>query len=78
MKMKEHYKLVFFVLLTRKGTRLGNTAYRKRTDRYLHKASNHHPDQKYGIIKTFLERATRICEPEELNIELIHLYDAFS
>ena len=80
MEMEENHKLAFLdVLLTRKGTWLGHTVYRKptHTDRYLHRASNHHPAQKYGIIKTLSERATRICEPEELNTELTHLYAAF-
>ncbi|XP_071439841.1 uncharacterized protein [Hetaerina americana] len=46
------------VLVTRKldGT-LGHSVYRKptHTDRYLHATSHHHPQQKAGVIKTFLQ-----------------------
>lgn len=56
---------------------MGHTVYRKPTytDRYLH--SNHHPQQKRGIIKTLADRARNICEPELLNAGLKHLIDAF-
>lgn len=63
------------VLVTRKETTLGHTVYRKptHTDRYLHNTSNHHPCQRKGIIKTLVDRARRICEPEQLATELEHL-----
>ncbi|KAJ8911010.1 hypothetical protein NQ315_003572 [Exocentrus adspersus] len=58
---------------------LGHTVYRKRThtDRYLNKDSNHHPGQKRDIIKTLVERARRICDPEDIEKELKHLEEAF-
>ena len=79
METEENNKLAFLdVLLTRNEKSLGHSVYRKptHTDRYLHRNSNHHPSQKYGIIKTLTERARRICEPKTLNAELEHLKNA--
>ncbi|KAJ8916997.1 hypothetical protein NQ315_012913 [Exocentrus adspersus] len=78
---EEDVKLLFLdMLVSRKadGT-VGHTFYRKPTytDRYLNKDSNHHPRQKRGIIKTLVERARRICDPEDIDKELKHLEEAF-
>lgn len=65
-----------YKLITRTNDlHLKHTVYRKptHTDRYLHKTSNHHPRQKFGVIKTLVERAKRICEPEQLGKELHYL-----
>ncbi|XP_071453563.1 uncharacterized protein [Hetaerina americana] len=64
------------VLVTRKldGT-LGHSVYRKpkHTDRYLHATSNHHPQQKAGVIKTLFSRAERVSDAESLPAEKKHL-----
>jgi hypothetical protein len=77
MEKEKQKQLAFLdVLVTRKPCgRLGHTVYRKstHTDRYLNKESNHHPQQKRGVIKTLTNRAIRICEPELLPKELNHL-----
>ncbi|GJQ87172.1 hypothetical protein Trydic_g12525 [Trypoxylus dichotomus] len=61
----------------RDGT-LGHRVYRKPThsDRYLHYNSNHHPKQKRAVIKTLVDRAARICEPQRIEQELQHLNQA--
>lgn len=70
-------KLPFLdVLVTRKvDGSLGHSVYRipTHTDRYLNKNSNHHPGQKRAMMKTLINRATRICEPHLLQAELRHL-----
>ena len=70
-------KLPFLdVLVIKKPTgELGHTVYRKatHTDRYLNANSNHHPAQKRTVIKTLLNRANKIAEPEYLGQELDHL-----
>ncbi|KAK9693727.1 hypothetical protein QE152_g33997 [Popillia japonica] len=38
------------------------------TDRYLHNESNHHPRQKKGVVKTLVERARKVCSPEQLEV----------
>ncbi|KAJ8921267.1 hypothetical protein NQ315_013739 [Exocentrus adspersus] len=81
MEVEEDGKLPFLdVSLSRNadGT-LGHTVYRTltHTNRYLNKDSNHHPRQKRGIIKTLVERARRICDPEDIEKELKHLEEAF-
>lgn len=79
METEENNKIAFLdVLLTRRGKHLGHTVYRKptHTDRYLQRNSNHHPCQKFGIIKTLTERARRICEPNAIDKELEHLKKA--
>ncbi|KAJ8919385.1 hypothetical protein NQ315_016478 [Exocentrus adspersus] len=80
MEVEENGKLPFLdVLVSRKadGT-LGHTVYRKptHTDRYMNKDSNHHPKQKRGIIKTLVERARRICDPDDIEKELKRLKEA--
>ncbi|XP_049941353.1 uncharacterized protein LOC126418579 [Schistocerca serialis cubense] len=57
---------------------LGHSVYRKptHTDRYLHRDSNHHPQQKRGVIKTLADRARNICKPELLDAEMEHLHNA--
>lgn len=80
MEIESDQQLAFLDVLVRKrGNKLGHTVYRKptHTDRYLHALSNHHPSQKYGVIRTLTERARRICEPENLQAELEHLKTAF-
>ncbi|GJQ84925.1 hypothetical protein Trydic_g531 [Trypoxylus dichotomus] len=61
----------------RDGT-LSHRVYRKptHTDRYLHYNSNHHPKQKRAVIKTLVDRAARICEPQHIEQELQHLNQA--
>ena len=79
METEENNKIAFLdVLLTRRGKDLGHTVYRKptHTDRYLQRNSNHHPCQKFGVIKTLTERARRICEPDAIDQELEHLKNA--
>jgi len=63
------------ILLFKKYGKLSSKVYRKKThiERYLHANSHHHPKIKYGIIKTLNTRASRISNPERLNIELKHL-----
>ncbi|KAJ8916727.1 hypothetical protein NQ315_013931 [Exocentrus adspersus] len=39
--------------------------------------SNHHPRQNRGIIKTLVEKARRICDPEDIDKDLKHLEEAF-
>ena len=58
---------------------LGRRVFRKatHTDRYLHAASHHHPSQKAGIIKSLTLRAFRICDDENLDLELSHLHKVF-
>lgn len=55
------------VLVNRESDGIGTQSISK-TDlhRYLHKESNHHQQQKKEIIKTFVERGRRICEPKFL------------
>ena len=42
------------ILVMREGQQLDHKVYRNPThkDRYLNRKSNHHPSQKFGIIKT--------------------------
>ncbi|XP_068083584.1 uncharacterized protein [Anabrus simplex] len=64
------------VLVKRKNDgSLGHQVYRKptHTDRYLNKNSNHHPGQKRAMMKTLVDRALRVCEPEYIEKELRHL-----
>ncbi|XP_060519135.1 uncharacterized protein LOC132697596 [Cylas formicarius] len=80
METENDQQLAFLDVLVRKrGNKLGHTVYRKptHTDRYLHALSNHHPSQKYGVIRTLTERARRICEPENLQMEFEHLKTTF-
>jgi hypothetical protein len=80
MKIENNTKLSFLdVLITRaEDKKLEFTVYRKptHTDRYLQRTSNHHPIQKRGIIKTLIERAKQIYDPEHLTEELRHLNKA--
>ena len=39
----------------------------------LHKLLNHHPSQKRAVLKTLVDQASRICEPQYLDEELHHL-----
>jgi len=77
MEMEQDNQLAFLDVLVMRddNNKLGHKVYRKltHTDRYLHSESNHHPRQKRGVIKTLVERATRICEPQYLQEELKHL-----
>ena len=73
-------KLAFLdVLVKREDSGLGHTVYRKptHTDLYLNRNSNHHPSQKFGIIRTLAERAKKICQPSQLQAEFEHLNNAF-
>ncbi|XP_074027676.1 uncharacterized protein [Leptinotarsa decemlineata] len=81
MERETHGTLAFLnVLVNRRedGT-LGHKVYKKltHTDRFLNKISNHQPQQKRRAIKTLVERARRIYEPESLPEELSHLKNAF-
>jgi len=74
METKKEGRLPFLdVMMTRKpnGT-LAHTVYRKpaHTHRYLNSGSNHHPNQKRGMITTLSERARRVCKPSELEKKL--------
>lgn len=77
MERESGGKLAFLdvLVLRRAGGGLGHTVYRKptHTDRYLHRDSNHHPRQKRALVKTLVDRAVRICEPQFLEQELEHL-----
>ncbi|KAJ4427431.1 hypothetical protein ANN_25053 [Periplaneta americana] len=82
MELESDGRLPFLdVLVHRKpdGT-LGHSVYRKptHTDRYLHKSSNHHPGQKRAMMKTLIERAQKISEPQHLRQEMAHLRAALS
>ena len=81
MEQEEKQKLPFLdvMVVRRDNLSLGHWVYRKEThtDRYLHQDSNHHPQQKCGIIKTLVNRATRICEPRYLKQEIKHLQSTF-
>ncbi|GJQ65859.1 hypothetical protein Trydic_g3961 [Trypoxylus dichotomus] len=61
----------------RDGT-LGHGVYRKstHTDRYLHYNSNHHSKQKRVVIKTLVDQAVRIREPQHIEQEFQHLKQA--
>ena len=74
-EVEANNKLAFLDVLLSRKEKLGHTVYMKLmyTDRYLHRKFNHHPCQKYGVIKTLTERAMKICEPESLEVELEHL-----
>ena len=80
METEKNNQIAFLDVLVEKqpNGKLSHKVYRKptHTDRYLNKASNHHPGQKRGVIKTLANRATRICEPKYLEEELKHLETA--
>ena len=67
------------VLVTRGADRLATKVYRKatHTDRYIHFTSKHHNRVKRGVIKCLKQRATRICETEDLEAEEDHLRVTF-
>ncbi|GJQ77972.1 hypothetical protein Trydic_g2333 [Trypoxylus dichotomus] len=80
MKLEEDGQLPLLDVLVnrnRDGT-LGHRVYRKptHTDRYLHYNYNHHPKQKCAVIKTLVDRTTRICEPQHIEQELQYLNQA--
>ncbi|XP_030752696.1 uncharacterized protein LOC115879829 [Sitophilus oryzae] len=80
METEENNQLAFLdVLVKRNGDYLDHTVYLKptQTDRYLHKLSNNHPNQKHGIIGTLTNRARRICAKDHIQEELSHLNKAF-
>ena len=77
MEVESKQKLAFLDVLVERTAELnlGHTVYRKptHTERHLQKTSNHHPRQNCGVIKTLVDRAKRICEPQHLNEEINHL-----
>ncbi|GJQ76059.1 hypothetical protein Trydic_g18110 [Trypoxylus dichotomus] len=80
MQLEKDGQLPFLDVLVnrnRDGT-MGHMVYRKptHTDRYLHYNSNQHPKQKRGVIKTLVDRAARIYEPQHIEQELQHLNQA--
>jgi hypothetical protein len=80
MEKEENNKIDFLdVEITKEiGGKLGHKVYRKptHTDRYLNNKSNHHPQQKRGVIKTLIDRAKNICQPEYLDDEVKHVSKA--
>ncbi|XP_019755307.1 uncharacterized protein LOC109534175 [Dendroctonus ponderosae] len=80
MEIEQNHQLAFLdVWVYRERNRLDHKVYGKatHTDRYLHKLSNDYPSQKQGIIKTFTDRARKICGPQHLTTELQYLEKAF-
>jgi hypothetical protein len=77
MEREADNELSFLDVLARRRAdgSLGHLVYRKptHTDRYLHRDSNHHPRQKQAMVKTLVDRAMRICEPQYLAGEMRHL-----
>ena len=77
MEIENNSSLPFLDVLVnkKKNGSLGHQVYRKptHTDRYLNALSNHHPAQKITVIKTLVERARTITEPNLLEEEFSHL-----
>jgi len=67
------------VLVERKETKLSTKVYRKitHTDRYINFNSYHHPRVKSGVISCLKNRAERVCDPEHLKAEMVHLKKTF-
>ena len=80
MEVEKNRSISFLdVHITRtEGGKLDHRVYRKstHTDRYLHKNSNHHPQQKRGMIKTLIDRANRICQENNIKDEISHIQNA--
>lgn len=44
------------------------------TNRYLHRVSNHYLRQKHALMRTLVDQASRICEPQSLEEEFELLF----
>lgn len=56
-----------------------HSVYRKptHTEQYINASSHHHPAQKFSTIRTLYDRATKICHPDKIQEELLHLEKVF-
>ncbi|XP_038046677.1 deleted in malignant brain tumors 1 protein-like [Patiria miniata] len=76
MEQEQHGTIPFLdVKISRNpdGT-LGHSVYRKptHTDRYLHQRSFHHPSIKSSVNRTLVQRASEVCDQDNLKRELKH------
>ena len=81
METETDNRLPFLDVLVEKkedGT-LGHSVFRKKThtDRYLHADSHHHPQQKFGVIKTLFHRACSLSDAASIGKEKQHLMETF-
>ena len=69
----------FDILVKRENGRYKMAVYRKptHTDRYTHFTSHHHPHVKSRTIQCLTERAKKICDDDNREIEMSHIRDTF-
>ena len=80
METEDDGKIPFLdVLITRNGTRLSTSVYRKptHTDRYLPFHSHHHPRMLTGVMQCMRHRAHQICEDTNKQKEFDHQEEVF-
>ncbi|GJQ72970.1 hypothetical protein Trydic_g1609 [Trypoxylus dichotomus] len=74
MEIEEDVNLPFLDLLMERtdSNKLGHSVYRKKThtDRYLHAASHHHPQEKRSLINILSRRAEKISDERHRNSEI--------
>ncbi|XP_026326149.1 uncharacterized protein LOC113234841 [Hyposmocoma kahamanoa] len=69
--------LPFFDVLVRRehNGRLSHAVYQKatHTDRYLRADSHHHPAHLASVLRTLINRALKLCDPDYIDAELNHV-----